>query len=544
MPIAVHAVTPFDDQKPGTSGLRKPTRRFMEPGYLPAFVQAILECDPPAPGATLIVGGDGRFFGREAAETVIRMAAAAGYARVRVGRGALLSTPAASHLVRLTGAQGAVILSASHNPGGPDGDFGVKYNTATGGPAPESLTEAIFARSKVLLEWRIETEGTLDLDRTGEVRIGACVVEVIDPVAAYADLMESLFDFAAIRGLLASGFRMRFDAMHAVTGPYAMELFERRLGAPAGTVINATPLPDFGGGHPDPHPDHAPELMAAMSGPEALDFGAASDGDGDRNMIVGPGGFVVSPGDSLAILTALADRVPAYAGGVAGVARSMPTARAADRVARALGVDAFETPTGWKWFVSLMDAGRITLCGEESFGTGSSHVREKDGLWAVLFWLNLLAVERVGVRDLVRRHWTRFGRDAYRREDYEGLETGAAEAFMKALRTRLDTAAGRALGPFSVVSADDFAYVDPVDGSGASGQGVRVMLTPDARITYRLSGTGSSGATLRVYLETYLPQDRAEADPKADLDALSAASRDFADVGDLLGRAAPSVVTG
>ncbi|MBU2117216.1 MAG: alpha-D-glucose phosphate-specific phosphoglucomutase, partial [Alphaproteobacteria bacterium] len=326
LPIAVHAVTPFDDQKPGTSGLRKSTRRFREPGYLPAYVQAILDGDPPAPGATLIVGGDGRFFGREAAETVIRMAAAAGYARVRVGQGALLSTPAASHLVRMGGAQGAVILSASHNPGGPDGDFGVKYNTASGGPAPEALTEAVFARSKALTEWRVETAGALDLDRLGEVRIGDCIVEVIDPVADYADLMESLFDFPGIRRLLASGFRMRFDAMHAVTGPYATELFERRLGAPKGTVINATPLPDFGGGHPDPHPDHAPELMAAMTGPDALDFGAASDGDGDRNMIVGPGGFVVSPGDSLAILTALADRVPAYAGGVAGVARSMPTA--------------------------------------------------------------------------------------------------------------------------------------------------------------------------------------------------------------------------
>ncbi len=544
MPIAVHAVQPFDDQKPGTSGLRKATRRFMQPGYLPVFVQSILDCDPPAQDATLVVGGDGRFFGREAAETVIRMAAAAGYARVKVGRGALLSTPAASHLVRKTGAQGAVILSASHNPGGPDGDFGVKYNTSSGGPAPESLTEAIFARSKALTEWRIETDGEIDLDRPGETRVGGCVVEVIDPVADYADLMESLFDFRAIGALLTSGFRMRFDAMHAVTGPYAVELFERRLGAPKGTVINAEPKPDFGGGHPDPHPDHAPELMAAMRGPDALDFGAASDGDGDRNMIVGPGGLVVSPGDSLAILTALADRVPAYAGGVAGVARSMPTARAADRVAKALGVDHFETPTGWKWFVNLMDAGRITLCGEESFGTGSSHVREKDGLWAVLFWLNLLAAERVGVVDLVRRHWGRFGRDAYRREDYEGLDGGAADAFMAALRGRLDGSAGRSLGAFVVESADDFAYVDPVDGSGANAQGVRVMLTPDARITYRLSGTGSSGATLRVYLETYLPPERAGDDPTAALDALSAASRDFADVGGLLGRQAPSVVTG
>jgi phosphoglucomutase len=544
LPVAVHAVTPFDDQKPGTSGLRKSTRRFMEAGYLPAFVQAILETDPPAPDATLIVGGDGRFFGREAAETVIRMAAAAGYARVKVGRGALLSTPAASHLVRKTGAQGAVILSASHNPGGPDGDFGVKYNTASGGPAPESLTEAVFARSRKLTAWRIETDGHLELDRLGETRIGGCVVEVIDPVADYAELMESLFDFPAIRGLLASGFRIRFDAMHAVTGPYAEELFQRRLGAPGGTVMNATPLPDFGGGHPDPHPDHAPDLMAALSGPEPLDFGAASDGDGDRNMIVGPGGFVVSPGDSLAIMTALADRVPAYAGGVAGVARSMPTARAADRVAEALGIDAFETPTGWKWFTSLMDAGRVTLCGEESFGTGSNHVREKDGLWAVLFWLNLLATEKVGVVELVRRHWARFGRDAYRREDYEGLEVGPAEAFMQALRARLDGAAGRPAGPFSVVAADDFAYVDPVDGSGASSQGVRVLLTPDARITYRLSGTGSSGATLRVYLETYLPPERSDSDPAAGLAALSAASRGFAEVEGLLGRQAPSVVTG
>jgi phosphoglucomutase len=533
LPIAVHVVQPFDDQKPGTSGLRKPTRRFMEPGYLQAFVQSILECDPPVSGATLIVGGDGRFFGREAAETVIRMAAAAGYSRVLVGQGALLSTPAASNLVRKTGAQGAVILSASHNPGGSNGDFGVKYNTATGGPAPESLTE-----------WRIETGCAIDLDQPGETLFGNCVVEVVDPVAAYADLMESLFDFAAIRGLLAGGFRMRFDAMHAVTGPYAVELFERRLGAPRGTVINAEPKPDFGGGHPDPHPDHAPELMAAMNGPNALDFGAASDGDGDRNMIVGPGGFVVSPGDSLAILTALADRVPAYAGGAAGVARSMPTARAADRVAQALGVECYETPTGWKWFVSLMDAGRITLCGEESFGTGSNHVREKDGLWAVLFWLNLLAVEKVGVRELVAAHWDRFGRDAYRREDYEGLESATADDFMTALRGRLAQAADRSVGLFSVMDADDFAYVDPVDGAGAAGQGVRVMLTPDARITYRLSGTGSSGATLRVYLETYLPPERAGADPSADLDALSAASRAFADVGGLLGREAPSVVTG
>jgi phosphoglucomutase len=542
--VIVNSVQPFDDQRPGTSGLRKSTRRFMEPGYLEAFLQAIFEADPPGDDASLIVGGDGRFFGREAAETVIRMAAAAGYGRVRVGRGALLSTPAASHLVRTTGAQGAIILSASHNPGGPDGDFGVKYNTRSGGPAPESLTEEIFARSRGISAWRIETQGTLDLDRPGETRIGQTVVEVIDPVVAHADLLESLFDFDAIRALLAGGFRMRFDAMHAVTGPYAVDLFERRLGAPPGTVINAVPRPDFGGGHPDPHPDHAPELMAAMSGPDSCDFGAASDGDGDRNMIVGPDGFVVSPGDSLAILTALADRVPGYATGVRGVARSLPTSRAADRVAAALGVPCHVTPTGWKWFTSLMDDGRITLCGEESFGTGSDHVREKDGLWAVLFWLNLLAVEGVGVRELVTRHWRQYGRDAFRREDYEALDSAVAATFMAELQARVASTVGTDLGGFQVKAARDFAYVDPVDGARATGQGIELTLSPDARITYRLSGTGSSGATLRVYLERFIaPDGEVEGDLMPLLEPLSAASRAFAEVEARLGRTAPSVVT-
>lgn len=544
MPIVAHALSPFQDQRPGTSGLRKPTRRFMEPGYLQSFVQAVFHADPPAPGDLLVVGADGRFFSRPAAEAVIRIAAAAGYDRVQVGRGGLLSTPAASHLVRLNQARGAVILSASHNPGGPEGDFGVKYNTASGGPAPESLTEAIFARSRSLTEWREESDGVLNLDVLGETRIGACRVEVIDPVSAYADLMETLFDFDAVRGLIKGGFRMTFDAMHAVTGPYAVELFERRLGAAPGTVINGVPRPDFGGGHPDPHPDHAPELMKAMTGPDACDFGAASDGDGDRNMIVGPGGFVVSPGDSLAILTALAARIPAYSGGAAGVARSMPTSRAVDRVAKALGIACFETPTGWKWFTSLLDAGRITLCGEESFGTGSNHVREKDGLWAVLFWLNLLAAEGAGVRDLVERHWRRFGRDAYRREDYEGLEAGQAEAFMDALRRRAAEGGGARLQDFEVLSAEDFEYVDPVDGARAERQGVTVTLNPDARITYRLSGTGSSGATLRVYLEAHVATDEdVVADPALRLDAVAEASRAFAEMERRLGRAAPSTVT-
>ena len=516
----------------------------MEPGYLQAFVQSVFDCDPPEGGDLLIVGGDGRYFSRQAAEAVVRIAAAAGYGRVQVGRGGLLSTPAASHLVRLNRARGALILSASHNPGGPEGDFGVKYNTASGGPAPESLTEAVFARSRDLSEWREETDGVLDLDTLGSTRIGGCAVEVIDPVAAYADLMEGLFDFAAIRRLLDGGFRMTFDAMHAVTGPYAVELFERRLRAPAGTVINAEPLPDFGGGHPDPHPHHAPELMAAMTGPDGRHFGAASDGDGDRNMIVGPGGFVVSPGDSLAVLTALAGRIPAHGRGAVGVARSMPTSRAVDRVAASLGIPCFETPTGWKWFTSLLDAGRITLCGEESFGTGSDHVREKDGLWAVLFWLNLLAVEGLGVRELVEQHWRRFGRDAYRREDYEGLEIAEAEALMDALRRRAEDAVGASIEGFEVLDARDFAYVDPVDGARAERQGVTVTLSPDARMTYRLSGTGSSGATLRVYLERHIPAGaEVTADPRPGLDELAAASRAFVDMERRLGRAAPSTIT-
>lgn len=538
------SITPWQDQEPGTSGLRKSTRDFMRPGYLEAFLQSVFDEAAPQAGDGLVVGGDGRFFCREAAAVVVRMALANGFSRVIVGQGALLSTPAASALIRKRGAKGGVILSASHNPGGPDGDFGVKYNTESGGPAPTTFTAGVFARSKALRAYRILEDGAPDLSVIGETRLGDGIVEVIDPIADYADLMETVFDFGAIRALVSQpGFRMAFDAMNAVTGPYATEILERRLGAPAGTVQRGEPLPDFGGGHPDPHPDHTPELTARMFGDDPLDFAAASDGDGDRNMIMGPG-MVVSPGDSLAILAAHADCVPRYRGGLRGLARSLPTSRAADRVAGVLGIEMHETPTGWKFFTNLLDAGRITLCGEESFGTGSDHVREKDGLWAVLFWLNVLAATGKGVGDVVVGHWSRFGRDYYQRHDYEGLEVEPAQAFMQGLREMAADAGGRTVAGYAVQSAGDFAYTDPVDGTEVTRQGVSVRLNPDARITWRLSGTGSSGATLRVYLERFEdPAGDLHQPPGDALKDLAEAARILSDIEARLGRSRPSVIT-
>ena len=544
MSVQSVSITPWQDQEPGTSGLRKSTRDFMRPGYLEACLQSVFDEVAPAPGEALVVGGDGRFFCREAAETVVRMALANGFSRVIVGQNGLLSTPAASALIRKRGARGGVILSASHNPGGPDGDFGVKYNTESGGPAPTTFTSAVFARSKALEAYRILEAAAPDLSVIGETRLGEGVVEVVDPIADYADLMETVFDFDAIRGLISQpGFRMAFDAMNAVTGPYATEILERRLGAPAGTVMRGEPLPDFGGGHPDPHPDHAPELTALMFGEEPLDFAAASDGDGDRNMIMGPG-MIVSPGDSLAILAANATCVPRYREGLKGLARSMPTSRAADRVAAALGIEMHETPTGWKFFTNLLDAGRITLCGEESFGTGSDHVREKDGLWAVLFWLNVLAATGKGVGEVVAGHWTRFGRDYYQRHDFEGLEVEPAQAFMQSLREMAAGAEGRQIEGYRVTSAVDFAYSDPVDGSEAKHQGVTVRLSPDARVTYRLSGTGSSGATLRVYLERFEdPAGDLHQDPAEALADVAGVACILSEIEARLGRSEPSVVT-
>ncbi|WP_029009623.1 alpha-D-glucose phosphate-specific phosphoglucomutase [Azospirillum halopraeferens] len=504
MTAVTQPTTPFTDQRPGTSGLRKAVRVFETPHYLENFVQSIFDCLDGVAGATLVVGGDGRYHNRTAIRTILKMAAANGVARVVVGRDGILSTPAASCLIRKRRTLGGLILSASHNPGGPDGDFGIKYNAGNGGPAPEALTEAFFRRSRAIDAYRIVEAPDVDLGRVGTTDLAGMAVEVVDPVADYAEMVEGLFDTAAIRALFASGFRMVFDAMHAVTGPYAVEILEHRLGAPAGTVINGVPLEDFGGHHPDPNLAHAHDLVARMEGPDAPDFGAASDGDGDRNMVMGRGVFV-SPSDSLAVLAANAAHVPAFAGGLTGVARSMPTSRAVDRVAQALGLACYETPTGWKFFGNLLDAGRIRLCGEESFGTGADHVREKDGLWAVLMWLNVLAARRLSVADIMAEHWRTYGRTYYGRHDYEGIEQAAADALIDDLRGRLPALAGQAAGGRRIAAADEFAYTDPVDGSRSERQGLRIAFEDGARIVYRLSGTGTSGATLRVYLERYEP---------------------------------------
>ena len=543
MSIEVVASTPFTDQKPGTSGLRKTVAVFRTPHYLENFVQSIFDSLEDYAGKTLVIGGDGRYHNRTAIQTILKMAAAAGFGRALVGRDGILSTPAASCVIRKHGAFGGIILSASHNPGGPDADFGIKYNTANGGPAPERLTEAIYARSREITSYRRIAAADVDLGRLGEARVGDMRVEIIDPVGDYAALMERLFDFQRLRDLFAGGFRVRLDAMHAVTGPYAREILENRLGAPEGSVMNGIPLEDFGGGHPDPNLVHAHDLVEEMFGAEAPDLGAASDGDGDRNMIVGPG-FFVTPSDSLAVLAANATAVPGYADGLAGVARSMPTSRAADRVAAALGIACYETPTGWKFFGNLLDAGKATLCGEESFGTGSNHVREKDGLWAVLFWLNILAVRRQSVGDIVREHWARYGRNYYSRHDYEELPTDAAEGLMEALRGRLGDLAGRSHRGYTVDLADDFAYEDPVDGSVSRHQGVRVLFTDGSRIVYRLSGTGTKGATLRVYIERFEPDPAGQQEEtQAALADLIAVADEMAEVRRRSGRDAPTVIT-
>ncbi|MGE0333998.1 MAG: alpha-D-glucose phosphate-specific phosphoglucomutase [Gammaproteobacteria bacterium] len=473
---------PFDDQRPGTSGLRKQVSVFQRPHYLENFVQSIFDSVEGRQGSTLVLGGDGRFHNREAVQTILRMAAANGFGRVLVGRGGLLSTPAVSCIIRKHGAAGGVVLSASHNPGGPKGDFGVKFNVTNGGPAPENVTEAVYALSRKIARYRILPSGDVNIDHVGRSKLGTMTVEVIDPVADYARLMESLFYFDRISELLSSGrFAMRFDAMHAVTGPYATEIFERRLGAPGGSVVNGIPRADFGGSHPDPNLVYARSLVSAMKGPGAPDFGAASDGDGDRNMILGRN-FFVTPSDSLALLAANARLVPGYADGLAGVARSMPTSRAVDRVAADLDISCYETPTGWKYFGNLLDAGLVTLCGEESFGTGSDHLREKDGVWAVLFWLNILAVRQQSVEATVREHWRQYGRHYYSRHDYEGIDGAVADHLMAELRRQLPPLNGRRFGLLEVSLCDDFAYVDPVDQSLAAHQGIRVMFADDARI--------------------------------------------------------------
>ena len=533
------STSPFEGQRPGTSGLRKKVEVFRQPRYAENFIQSIFDSLNGIKGKTLVIGGDGRFHNSEVIATVIRMAAANGFGRVLVGRGGILSTPAASHLIRKFRALGGIILSASHNPGGPHGDFGIKLNGENGGPATEKLTDLIYARSRTISSYRITDAPSPAIGKVGASQIAGMIVEVVDPVADYAQLMQTLFDFDSIRDMFMGGFRMRFDAMNAVTGPYATDILEKKLGAPPGTVVNGTPLPDFGGRHPDPNLVHAKELHDLMMSAATPDFGAASDGDGDRNLIVGRRQFV-TPSDSLAILAANAHLTPGYAGGLAGVARSMPTSAATDQVARRLGIACHETPTGWKYFGNILDAGLVTLCGEESAGTGSNHVREKDGLWAVLLWLNILARRRQPVATLVRDHWREFGRNYYSRHDYEEVDAHAAGALISRLRDRLP----HLVGQHGILTADDFAYDDPVDGSRSEHQGIRLLFENGSRIVYRLSGTGTAGATLRVYIERY-ESDPAQhsLDTQQALSPLVSLSRGIAEIESRTGRAQPSVVT-
>ncbi|WP_339761375.1 alpha-D-glucose phosphate-specific phosphoglucomutase [uncultured Hoeflea sp.] len=543
MMIRTVSVSPFPDQKPGTSGLRKKVPVFQTPGYTEAFIQSVFDSLDGFEGKSLVIGGDGRFYNREVIQIAIRMAAANGFGRVLVGQGGILSTPAASHLIRKREAFGGLILSASHNPGGPTEDFGIKYNISNGGPAPEKITDAIFARSLSIDHYKVADFGDVDLDKIGTFEAGGMTIEVVDPVTDYADLMETLFDFAAIRKLVDDGFKVAFDAMHAVTGPYASEILVRRLGVDAALVFNATPLEDFGGHHPDPNLVHAKALYDLMMAPEAPDFGAASDGDGDRNLIIGRGVFV-TPSDSLAMLAANAHLAPGYKDGLKGIARSMPTSGAADRVAAKLGVEMHETPTGWKFFGNLLDAGRCTICGEESAGTGSDHVREKDGLWAVLLWLNILAVRRQSALEIVKDHWAEFGRTYYSRHDYEAIETDSANQLMAAIEDSLVRLPGRQIGSLTIANADSFTYHDPIDGSVSRNQGLRIFFEGGSRLVFRLSGTGTSGATLRIYMERYEPDPaQHDQDTQAALQPLIEAAEAIAEISSRTGRDAPTVIT-
>jgi phosphoglucomutase len=534
----------YNDQNPGTSGLRKKVRVFQEQGYLENFVQSIFDSLDEITGKTLVLGGDGRYFNRQAIQTIIKMAAANGFSELIIGQGGLLSTPAASHIIRKYEAYGGLILSASHNPGGPEDDFGIKYNVGNGGPAPEKYTNAFYQRSLTIDNYRIAELDDIDLDTIGSIQIDHIKITIIDPVTDYAELMQSIFDFNLLRQSIGSGYiTLCFDAMHAITGPYAKRILVDMLGAPEDSVINAVPLEDFGGHHPDPNLAHAQELAELMFSPNAPTFGAASDGDGDRNMITGSNIFV-TPSDSLAIMAANAQTIPAYAKGLSGVARSMPTSQAVDRVAAAYKIPCFETPTGWKFFGNLLDAGKITLCGEESFGTGSNHVREKDGLWAVLFWLNLIARKRQSVADIVHEHWEKFGRDIYSRHDYEAVETEIANGIVEHLRKLLPTLAGQTFGEFTVKFTDEFSYTDPIDGSISKNQGIRVGFTNGSRIVFRLSGTGTVGATLRIYLEKFeADASRHNQDAQAALAELIELAEQFCEIKKRTGRTSPNVIT-
>ncbi len=543
MQIKLVASTPFLDQKPGTSGLRKKVKVFQQPHYLENFVQSIFDTLTLPKNATLTLGGDGRFYNRVAIQSIIKMAAANGFKKVIVGQGGLLSTPAASHIIRKNKTLGGIILSASHNPAGPDEDFGIKYNTDNGGPAPEKITEAIFAKSKSITQYQLADMPDVALDVVGETQLEGFCVQIINPVHDYADLMASMFDFPAIKTLLAGGFKLKFDGMHAITGPYAKEIFLNRLGAPASSLMNCDVSETFGGGHPDPNLTYAHDLVDILYANEAPDFGAASDGDGDRNMILGKG-FFVTPSDSLAIIAANAHLIPAYKGGLAGVARSMPTSGAVDRVAKKMNIDCFETPTGWKFFGNLMDADKVTLCGEESFGTGSNHVREKDGLWAVLCWLNIVAAKKQSVESIVKAHWAEYGRNVYSRHDYEKIPTDDANSVITHIRHQFSTLSGKTFGRYQVKTCDDFSYTDPVDGSVSQLQGLRILFDDGSRIIFRLSGTGTQGATIRIYLEAYeLDVANHHLDAQVALSEMMQIALQVSDLKARTGRDKPTVIT-
>lgn len=550
MRINLIPTQPFDDQKPGTSGLRKKVKIFQQANYLENFVQSFFDTLVVPNNATLVVGGDGRYHNRHAIQTIIKMAAANGFARVLIGQAGILSTPAASHVIRKYQVFGGMVLSASHNQGGINGDFGIKYNIGNGGPAPEKITDEVFAKSKIITQYKIADLPNIDIDTIGERTFDGInagekfTVQVIDAVQDYADLMQSLFDFSAIKRLLASSFQMKFDAMHAVTGPYAKEILGNRLGATVGSLMNCEPSEDFGGGHPDPNLTYAEDLVKIMFSDEsAPDFGAASDGDGDRNMILGKN-FFVTPSDSLAVLAANATLVPAYAAGIAGVARSMPTSGAVDRVATKLNIPCFETPTGWKFFGNLMDAGKVTLCGEESFGTSSSHVREKDGLWAVLFWLNIIAAKKLSVEAILKAHWHEYGRNVYSRHDYEAIPTDAANGVIAHIKSQFNSLLNQNYGHYTVSSCDDFSYHDPIDGSVSNNQGIRILFTDGSRIVFRLSGTGTEGATLRIYLEAFEPDvARHHLDAQVALAEMIQIALKISQLVERTGRVAPTVIT-
>lgn len=544
MQIETITTLPYSDQNPGTSGLRKKVKVFQQPGYLENFVQSIFDSLEDFTGKTLVLGGDGRYFNRAAIQVIIKIAAANGFGELIIGQGGLLSTPAASHIIRKYHAFGGLILSASHNPGGPDEDFGIKYNVGNGGPAPEKDTNMFYQRSQAINCYKTVVIDDVDLDNIGTRQINGVKVTIIDPVTDYAELMQSIFDFPLIKQSISSGYiTLLFDAMHAITGPYAKRILVDVLGAPPESVINAVPLEDFGGHHPDPNLAHAHELAEKMFGEDAPTFGAASDGDGDRNMITGEHIFV-TPSDSLAIMAANAHLIPAYAKGLSGVARSMPTSQAVDRVAASCNIPCYETPTGWKFFGNLLDAGKITLCGEESFGTGSDHVREKDGLWAVLFWLNLIARRRQSVADIVQQHWQKFGRDIYCRHDYEAVETPIANGIIEHLRSQLSGLTGQVFGEYVVKYADEFSYVDPVDGSISSKQGIRIGFENGSRIVFRLSGTGTVGATLRIYLERFeADAGKHTQEAQTALEDLVKLAEQLCEINKRTGRTGPDVIT-